>query len=279
MSATKKQILYVNSALRNSGSPSDFKVILGNDVLRARKGYRTSLAVGEATINRSWYNVKSGSNVLILNSTTLTIPPGNYNALDLRVALASVLPLGWSVTYDRLTSRYTINTNGTITTFVLGFQRMGRILGFPDFSTVTLSMGNPSATSTQAARVNGENSIFVRADLTKSGGAILDNTVNRDAFNDSTTIAKIPIDVAPFDNIVYRVQNDLEFFELPQGHTDAIRIWLTDDSGVPLDVAFDWTLTLVVSHEPEESSSMLEAMQETRDLLKLVVLSDKRVLA
>jgi hypothetical protein len=273
MSTTRRQILYVNSSLRNQGEPNDYRIQLGNDVLRARKGFRTRLAIAEATLNRSWYNVKEGANSIQLNSSTITLPVGSYNALDLRVALAQSLPTGWTVVYNRLTSKYSITRPVDATeVYLLSLNSIGPLLGFADSSTVIFSTLLPTITSPQPARVNSENSIYIHTDITKSGGSVLDNMINANTFNDSTVIAKIPIDAPPNDNIIFRMQNDLEFIELPHGHTDSLRLWVTDENNAPLQLSFDWTCTLVVIHEPDDSQDVLNTLQESRDLLKLMAL-------
>lgn len=277
--ASRRQVLYVNSARRHTGTSSDFKVILGNGVLHAPRGSRTSIAVGEATINRSWLNVKQGANWMEIDGVPVQIPEGNYNALDLRVALSAALPVGWSVTYNRLTAKFTFTRpTNSVPGYLVAFRFIGPLLGFGPATLVVLTSENPQATSTRPARVNGENAILIHSDLTKASGGVLDNLTAVDSFVDSTVIAKVPIDVPPYDNIVFRVQNDLEFFDVQQGHTDAMRIWLTDENDVPVDLQYDWTTTLVVSHEPEQSTELLETVQEARDLLKLMALSKKNIL-
>jgi hypothetical protein len=287
MSSSRRQILYVSSARRSRGEPHDFHILLGNDVLRARRGFRSRLAISEATVNRSWYNVKEDSRTLTLRAPPagpnllLSIPVGSYNALDLRVALAAALPpTGWQVTYNRLSSKYTITRPADATTiYMLDVLSLGPLLGFPAFSTVMFSQSIPAVTSPQPARVNSENSLLIHTDLTKAGGAVLDNLVNVDQFSDSTVLAKIPIDAPPNDNVIFRMQNDLEFVQLPHGHTDALRLWVTDENNVPLALSFDWTCTLVITHDPDEDTALLETLQESRDLLKLMALSNKSVLA
>lgn len=276
---SRRQVIYVNSALRTLGTPSDFRVTLGNGSLHASRGFRTRVAVGEATINRSWFNVKPDHNYILLDNVPKELPVGNYNAIDLRIALSRALPVGWVVSYDRLASRFSITRpDDAEFGYAIAFKSLGNILGFTDNTVVVLTPPNPTAVSTFPARVSGENAVLVHSDMSKSGGSALDNFANIDAFNDSSIIAKIPIDVAPYDNLIFRVQNDLEFFDVPFGHTDAVRFWLTDERNVPLVSQFDWTMTLVVSHEPDDSMDMLETLKEARDLLKLQVLSKKSVL-
>lgn len=276
----QSQLLYVNSALRHSGEPYDFRLILGNGALVARRGFRTKIAISEATINRSWYNVREGANTLLLNSQPLDIPVGQYNALDLRVALSTALPAGWTVMYSRLTAKFTFTRpSDGVESYQIQTGPLGPLLGFPMNSTILLSTAAPSVTSFRPARVNSENSILVHADIAKAGGSVLDNLTQTDAFNDSTVLAKIPIDAPPNDNIVYRAQTDLDFVELTQGHADTLRIWLTDENDDILPLGFDWTMTLAVLHVPQDSTDTLETLQESRDLLKLLVLSKKSVLA
>ena len=272
----KRQILYINSALRLDGSPSSFRISLGNDALSTKRGYTSQLAVAEATISRSWYNIRNPTNVFMLTPPGLiyTIPEGNHNVLDVRTALASLLPSGWTVTYSRLTSRFTIiRPNDDVDVYILDLRDLAPLLGFTPGSWVIFSQLIRGVTSPNPARIATQNSILIHSDISTVGGSVLDNSTEVQAFNASTVLAKVPINAPPDSNIIFRVESDLSFVQLTATNVDTVRFWVTDESYKPIPLLFDWTMSLVVTHEPDGDSTALEVAKDSRDYLQLLALN------
>lgn len=282
----QRQLLYVNSAKRTTGTPSDFTICLGHESLHSRDtSTSTRLALTEAIINRSWPNVTTSNNAFNLLGTglqpvTFMIPAGSYNALDLRIALAQALPQGWSVTYSRIQTGFTITRPADeVQIYMLDLQGLAQLLGFTQGSSLILSQLLPSVSSTQPARISAQNCLLVHSDIQKQGNAVLDNQDDAQTFRDSSVIAKIAIDRPPADNLVFRATSELDFVQIPSTNTSTVRLWITDENHVPIQLSFDWTCTLTILHEPKQSTDGLDIAKEVRDLLKLAVLSNKKVLS
>jgi hypothetical protein len=272
----KRQILYINSALRLDGTPSSFRISLGNDALSTKRGYTSQMAVAEATISRSWYNISNPTNIYRLTPPgwIFTIPAGNYNVLDVRSALASLLPSGWTVLYSRLTSRYTIiRPDDDEEVYILDLMELAPLLGYTPGSTVIFTKLIRGVTSPNPARIATQNSILIHSDISTVGGSVLDNSTEVQAFNDSTVIAKVPINAAPDSNIIFRVESDLSFVQLTATNVDTVRFWCTDESYKAIPLLFDWSCTIVVTHEPDEDSTALEVAKDSRDYLQLLALN------
>lgn len=275
------QTLYVSSDLRSQGDPSRFLVSVGNGVLRARKGYTTHCAVIEATINRSWYNVQEGLNYISLFSGAIIrfVPPGQHDVNSLRAAMQTILgTYDIEVSYSRLTGKYTLTGSNTSPSIDLG--PMGPALGWPQDSVVVFPENtNYVVSSPLPARISSVTAIYIHSDLSKQGDSVVDNLYGDDFYGSSTIICKVPVNVAPFDNQVFTsssIENDL--FELQDGLVDSIWFWVTDESGKPLDLFFDWSMTILVRHTPKDNTDMIDILEETRDLVKLAVLSNENIL-
>lgn len=273
------QTIYLSSALRTQGTPSRFNIAFGNSVFRAQRGYETRCAISEVTINRSWSNVREGENAIIFPSGTRYVPPGQYNVIDLRVAVQSILETGVTLTYSRITSKFTF-TSTLPYTFTIDLLKLAPALGWPlGQGVITLSQSEFVKTSPLPARISNVNALYIHSDLSKRGDTVLDNIYDDAYFGASTIIQKVPIDSPPDDNIIFRSSSlDLDTFTLQEGHIDNAWFWVTDEQGVPLELFFDWSMTLVVQQLPKESTDILETLQETRDLVKLAVLSTENVM-
>lgn len=273
-----RQLLYFTSSSRASGVPGDFSVILGNRVMSSRMGYVTRAMVAEASIPRTWYSLREGANTFIIQpgNVSVALPIGYLNAIDLRAYLQAALPNGWGVTYSRITNKLTISRPldavETYTWDLSGFPK--QVLGF---SEDTVAFYNNSTTSRLPIRVNGESAVLLHMDLQKSANGSMDN-LESPSFADSTVMAKIPVNAAPFDNVIFSHEGELQWQEVVATHVDSLRIWLTDDTGALLDLPHDWSFTLVVEQEPRvQADESIAALGDIRDVLKLMALSDKNI--
>lgn len=271
-----RQQLYFASSKRSDGRPSDFSVILGNRVLTSKPGCTTRVMVTEASIPRTWYSFRQGANIFHVNpgNVPVIMPIGYLNAIDIRAALQTALPNGWNVTYSRITNRLQIfrplDAVEAYTFDLTGFPR--EALGFDsDY----VSFYNNSEFSDLPIRVNSQSAVLLHTDLQKGANGSMDNLYSQ-SFSESTVLAKIPVNAAPFDNITYSHEGEMQWQEVQQTHVDSLRIWLTDESGEPIDLPHDWSFTLVVEQEPRALTDT--TLGDIRDILKLIALSDEKIL-
>ena len=100
---------YVNKYNNINYSDCDFNL----PVIEAQEGYTLYLSVLHAVIPYSFYSINSTNNVLFYSeyqatpvvNTTLNIPYGNYNSLQLASYLTANLPRT-NVTYNSITNKY-----------------------------------------------------------------------------------------------------------------------------------------------------------------------------
>lgn len=104
-------------------------------------GYRAVMAVESAAVPRSWYVINSYNNTFTFSSSAgsgaVTITPGNYNAIQLALAVQTAVRAlagglsSFSCTYDNITNKlqmslavtFTVSGVSTATARWLGFSR------------------------------------------------------------------------------------------------------------------------------------------------------------
>jgi len=186
-----------------------------------------------------------------------------------------------TITYNKLTGSFTMQGDAQSPNLNLG--PLGPALGWPENADVTFPENTQySVTSPLPARVSSVTALYIHSDISKSGDAVVDNLYGDEFYGASSIICKVPVTVAPFDNQVF-VSNSPEnsMFEIQDGLVDSVWFWVTDDTGKELELLFDWSMTLVVQHEKKdklEPNEMLDILEETRDLVKLAVLSNENIL-
>lgn len=104
-----------NSAIKykNGSALSDVEVQFPNIYFKDKVVKEIMLSVTHAEIPNSFYVVNSSNNKVVINSSTLTIPPGNYNAITFNNAMTSFLSsLSITSSYNATINKYTF-TSGT----------------------------------------------------------------------------------------------------------------------------------------------------------------------
>lgn len=279
MSDERTQLIFINSAERIYGTPYDFNIVFPDELIRADHKTRIKLIVIDACINRSYYTVDTSNDTFSIHSTSGTttpyiIPIGYYDVYTFKSQLLSLLPSGWSINFNTSTNTYQFQPpNDTFTyNFTTFTNNVSQLLGFPlNSPSATFSFSSP-LTSSQPVKMNRENAVFIHCDIPKSEFASVDNFSG--SFEESDVICKLPMNCAPFDNLVYISQgNDSFSFLLSVGNLNNARFYLTDETGRLLHVVYDWTITLKMVYETGDDNALLLKTNEIADYLQLMVLN------
>ena len=203
-----------------------------------------------------------------------------YNALDVRTTLSGLLPSGWSVLYDKKTNKFTFVRANTLTTwykFVFN-NSLYEVLGFNEGEQPIFTIAAPTVVSTVPIRVSEENAVIIHTDIARRKFSSIDNhdTVNKN-FKEATILAKIPIEAPPYDNIIYHIQEPIFMYDLTADSLTTVRVWITDENERKLQLPFDWSMALKFDFIPNASNN--DPIMEVRDLLKLMVLSSKKIMS
>ena len=148
-------ILEIDSALRTSGSISDYEMILNHPIYlnRARQYF---IRLENIKVPTSFYNINSTNNVLKItedpagtpDAISVTIPPGNYTESELRsttIALLNAATLNtntYSMSFDSITGKITITTDTTefLVDSITNGSLINRAFGFEDAQYTSASM-------------------------------------------------------------------------------------------------------------------------------------------
>jgi hypothetical protein len=236
--------------------------------VRAAATGRVKVSVVSCSVSRSWYSITPKNNVLTVargtsaasvtssagggGSGSFTFQPGYYTVLTLRAAAAALLP-AWAVTYDRVSNTYTFRPPDDGATYTLAAAGALRL---------ALGLGSGANGGTHAApirsvlpsRVSAETSLLVRSSLPMRKGSVADNyaragTVGGTEMRESDVLLEMPINAPPFDTLSYQNGGGepQHAFELTTTHLQDLRLWLTDETGAPIEPAFDWSIVLKVT--------------------------------
>lgn len=153
-----------------------------------RKVYLTSVS-----IPYSFYNIRESNNTVIINNIEHSIPPKNYNAIQLAAALSLILPSGASCVFDRQKLKYIINSDSEMT---IRFTTSNRLFGFLD-SPMMVSAGG-SIESTFVADINdGLQALILTSNIANSF-----STLYNDKFG-TQIISRIPLSQFKQGSMIY----------------------------------------------------------------------------
>jgi hypothetical protein len=272
------EMLYINSKNRYIGTPSDFYVTIPNNMINLldRKG-RIKFTVMDAIINRSWYSIQENNNTFTVSdgttSTEYNIPVGYHSVKTLKTVLQELL-VNWTITWDKYTDKCTFKPPNNGKVYTLSFNDAScELFGFKQNDTPSGTYSSPIV-SGYPLKVNRESAVLIHADIPKLENSVVDNILQSD-FYESDVIIKIPIDVAPFDNLIYMANGtDLYSFVSSASNINEIRFWISDEHNRRLEVPYDWTLTMRIEYiYDDEPTGVHTNIERIRDYLKYIILS------
>ena len=276
-----QQLVIVNSRNRVYGTKHDFYVNIADGLVRASNTEEViQVTVVDAVINRSWYSVQDNNNTYRVEnvqtgaSTTFHLPVGYYNVNTLQAALKAHL-VGWTITYDRQTNKYTFQSPNDAQTYRFVFEesQTSLLFGF-DVADRPVVRSDQPLTSTYPVRVNAETCVLIHSDVPKLKASTIDNIASK-TFAHSDVLCVIPISAAPFDNVVYSNANDNYTFHLSSKALNMVRFYLTDEFNRPILLPHDWMLTLKVTYV-QKDDAVKDTLARIADYVKYAVLSQEK---
>ena len=134
-----KDIIYINSRNRNSGTSNNFTIDFTKQVKNDNNYDSATLLSFYCPI--SYYLINSNNNTFILNegifTTTITIPLGNYTINNLILALNTSLLSAhytYTITFSNITAKLTFNVTGNagVQPVFIFTNLLNEIIGFED---------------------------------------------------------------------------------------------------------------------------------------------------
>ena len=224
-------------AVNKSADGSYFEVQLQNPLLIPREAVNVQMAVEEAEIWWSVPNVITGQNDKFYvthagNPYVVTIPQGLYDLTAIaqtilreleNLGLPTTPPL-FTFSPDEATQKVEIKFNYNTTSIDFSQADTPRLLlGFNSAVIGPVASAGETIVADNVAGFNTINYFLLHSDLANDG-IRTNNTYTQ-------TIAKVPIDVSPGSQIVYKPFNPARISEdnLIGSPRTNIKVWLTDD--------------------------------------------------
>jgi len=105
------------------------------------------MSVNHAEVANSFYVVNYTNDVIVINSIAYTLPRGNYNVNTFIAQLLLLIPAGFAITYNSITTKFTF-TNTTTNFTINGastFSTINKVIGLgtDDITSTALSLTLP----------------------------------------------------------------------------------------------------------------------------------------
>jgi hypothetical protein len=148
MLKTKSRVFNISSANAiNDSFKSQVNVTLPDLTFHLDNIQSAYLSVNHCEVANSFYVVNYTNDVIVINNIAYTLPRGNYNVNTFIAQLLLLIPAGFSITYNSITTKFTF-TN-TTTNFTInassGLSTINKVIGLgtTDITSVALSLTLP----------------------------------------------------------------------------------------------------------------------------------------
>lgn len=284
----KSQILYIDSQDRKVSQESyNFTVNIPKSFIETtRQEQKIRITLLDAIIPRNFWAINSTNRTFTvrigaITDYTISLPLGFWNVNSLATQLKALLDTGtsgsltWTVTYDTNKNYYTFSYTGTIFSvqFIFSSNDCADFLGFANSTTYTFAGG--ALTSVKGVNLQGENAIYLRTNLTNEVPNL--EYGNNGVFTVSNILARIPIAVAPFANIIYQDYSNTYSLICEQNYIDQLSIRITDRFQNLIDLQTEWSFSLKIEIiETDDQERNITNGKNITEILRLMLLSQSQ---
>ena len=264
-----KRIVYINSKHRVSGTIEEF-VISFNDlqIVRDSQDRNVYMSIIDVVLTNSFYNIRSSNNKFKVDSTTITIPEGNYNINQLVSEVKTQVDLTHShltFTYNSITSKLKIHHNSGQTN-VIDFNvedSIYEVLGF-DKTSYSLT-GNVDLFSPNITNIGTPQCLYLLSSVSnenlQSGSHI--------HLEQSNILCKIPLLVPNFSNSYYHSSGNDNYRQEVPVTIDTIQFQIVDQDFNKVGLNRDFVFTLLFETKTVVDTIGLETSKTLKEIEKL----------
>ena len=131
MKVIDKQLLFISSEERDGGTISDFTISMPSHLIACTQHQRMRMVLNDVVMPYTWYNVQETNRTFMIqelhndpNHIQIDLDEGSYHVLQLRDHIntklaALALQDTYNVTYDEVSSKFTITAQHDYNTYVL----------------------------------------------------------------------------------------------------------------------------------------------------------------
>jgi len=296
MKIIDKQLLFISSDERDSGSVSDFTLSMPPHLLTCRSDQKMRMVLNDVVMPYTWYNVQ-GTNrhfEVVENGGApfqVSLDVGSYHALQLRDHLASKLNSAssdhgagytYAIAFHEVSSKFTFTIGyplalpGGVNSF--SFASDTNDLGASAYKLLGFSKGSIN-TFTQSV-LQGTNAISMMfTDALYLHCDLLNTNVDKRAgtgsvFHLSTAFAKLPINTSPFNNIIFHNVNDDYMLNILDRRVTELHFWVTTAEHGVITLNDDFSFTLKVEVYEDDEKRMVEQNSGIGELMRLLLLQN-----
>ena len=288
MKVIDKQLLFISSDERDSGSISDFTLSMPSHLLACQPHQKMRMVLNDVVMPYTWYNIQETNRhfEIVENGvvTKVSLDVGSYHANQLRdhmrdkLNAASGAGYTYTVTFNEVSSKFTftigspsgVNSFGfTSETNDLGASAY-KLLGFAKGSTNTFT--GSSLVSTKAVSMMYTDAMYLHSDLLNTN--VDKRAGERQAFHLSTAFAKIMINTSPFNNIIFQNQNDDYMLNVLDRRVTSLHFWVTTAEHGTIALNDDFSFTMKVEVYEDDEKTLVEQNMGLGELLRLLVLQN-----
>ena len=276
MKVVDKQLLFISSDERDSGTISDFTVSMPAHLLTCRPNQRMRMVLNDVVLPYTWYNVQDSNRKLqlVVNGIThdISLDLGSYHALQLRDHLSGKLGAHATIsaTFSETSSLFTFTLANPVGTNAFVFSENGAhgLLGFSKDSTNTFS--GSTLTSTRAVSMMFSDALYLHCDLLNTN--VDKRAGNKSVFHLSTAFAKIAINTSPFNNIIFQNVNDDYMLNIIDRRVTELHFWVTTAEHGIISLNDDFSFTLKVEVFEDDEKTLVHQNSGLGELMRLMLL-------
>jgi hypothetical protein len=272
--AVRNQYLYINSENRVNGNPYDFEVVFKPNLIKANEGEIIKISLVQLSMPLTFNQINNFNNRLQFtntttnNTTTITIPVGNYNVYDLANYVKNTHPSITSLTFDKSTNHFVfVFSQPHVITFL---DDCNIIFGFS--SNITTS--NATIESNKPARPNTINELILSVYDVSPISHNLDNFSSKE-MRLTNMIGFIPADDIPFGVLRFENINGEFAISLGEKEIKKLRFTMKDINDRVLDYCNfpDYVMLIKISYNKADSET-LQVLKDLRDYSRLSFVSN-----
>ena len=275
MKVVDKQLLFISSDERDSGSVSDFNLSLPSHLLTCLPHQSLRMVLNDVVLPYTFYNVQETNQnfQIVVNGVThdVSLDVGSYHAIQLRNLLNSKLSAhNVTVVFTETSSKFTFtmaNPSGS-NALVFGDSSAYKLLGFEKNSTNAF-IGD-TLTSSKAVSMLFADAVYLHCDLLNTN--VDKRAGSKTVFHLSTAFAKIPINTSPFNNIIFQNVNDDYMLNIADKRVTELHIWVTTAEHGVITLNDDFSFTLKVEVFEDDERTLVHQNSGLGELLRLMLL-------
>lgn len=297
MKVIDKQLLFISSDERDTGTIGDFTVAMPSHLLTCRPEQRMRMVLNDVVMPYTWYNVQETNRhfEIVENGGTpikVSLDVGSYHALQLRdhlrVKLNAATTQGYTytVTFHEVSSKFQftidypfgINSFGfSSSTHDLGASAY-KLLGFEKGSINTFKNTTVDGVSTYALSSSNAvsmmftDALYLHCDLLNTN--VDKRAGSKTVFHLSTAFAKIMINTSPFNNIIFVNQNDDYMLNIIDRQVTELHFWVTTSEHGIIELNDDFSFTLKVEIYEDDEKTLVSQNSGLGELMRLMLLQN-----